>query len=254
MKFILACVCFFIVTTATSKDKADLLVYNAHVYTIDNNFTITEAIAVREGKIIDVGKSADLLDKYEATTTIDAKGKYLFPGLIDAHAHFVEYGLSLQNAGLVGTTSWPQILDKLKTFSVKNKNGWIVGNGWDQNDWKVKEFPNNEKLNELFPGRPVILSRVDGHAAIANKKALELAGIKPGDKLTGGEIEVKDGKLTGILIDNATSLVYSKIPSPSYEEIKAALLEAQKNCFAAGLTTIDDCGLSYQMAQFIQSL
>ena len=152
--------------------------YNAHVYTIDKNFTITEARAVREGKISDGGTSADLLGRYEAAITIDAKGKYIFPGLIDAHAHFVEYGMSLQNAGLVGTTSWDEVLNRLKLFSEKNKEGWLLANGWDQNDWKMKEFPINEKLNELFPDRPVILSRVDGHAVIANKKALELAGIK----------------------------------------------------------------------------
>ncbi|MEO8111206.1 MAG: amidohydrolase [Ginsengibacter sp.] len=255
MKFLLSFACFLIVTaTIQAKEKADLLIYNAHVYTVDSDFTIAEAFAVKAGKIIDVGKSDNLLNKYDAVTKIDAKGKFIFPGLIDAHAHFVEYGLSLQNADLVGTTSWEEVLARLKLFSEKNKEDWIIGNGWDQNDWEIKEFPTNEKLNELFPGRPVILSRVDGHAVIANKKALDLAGIAAGDKISGGEIEVKNGELTGILIDNATSLVYKKIPSDSKEKIKTALLDAQKNCFAAGLTTIDDCGLNYRLAIFIQSL
>jgi predicted amidohydrolase YtcJ len=109
-------------------------------------------------------------------------------------------------------------------------------------------------LNELFPDRPVLLTRIDGHAAIANQKALVIAGLKPGDKLTGGDIEVKNGNLTGILIDNAIRLVSSKVPSPTIAQSKEALLEAQQNCFAVGLTTIDDCGLSYEQIEIIDSL
>jgi hypothetical protein len=109
-------------------------------------------------------------------------------------------------------------------------------------------------LNELFPDRPVLLTRVDGHAAIANQKALEIANVKAGDKLIGGEIEVKNGKLTGILIDNAVGLVSSKIPAANIAQSKKALLDAQQNCFAVGLTTVDDCGLDYQTILFIDSL
>ncbi len=255
MKVLLAVILFFIVSSSiTTKQKADLLVFNATVYTIDFKFATAEAFVVTDGKIIDVGTTRDLREKYDAKEELNAEGKYIFPGLIDAHAHFFEYGLGLQNLDLVGTNSWDEIIEKLKSFSEKNKDGWIIGNGWDQNDWVVKDFPTNEKLNELFPDRPVILSRVDGHAVIANKKALDLAGVKAGDKLTGGEVEVKNGVLTGILIDNATSLVYSKVPGPSLEKIKQALTDAQRNCFAAGLTTIDDCGLNYRLALLINSL
>jgi hypothetical protein len=129
-----------------------------------------------------------------------------------------------------------------------------LGRGWDQNDWPVKEFPNNKRLNELFPDRPVLLERIDGHAAIANQKALELAGLKVTDKIAGGEIEIIDGKLTGILVDNAVELVGSKIPSPTIAEMKEALLDAQRNCFEQGLTTVSDCGLGYRQILFIDSL
>jgi len=100
----------------------------------------------------------------------------------------------------------------------------VQGEGWDQNDWPAKDFPNNEKLNELFPDRPVVLTRVDGHAVIANNKALDIAGIKPGQTIPGGEIETASGKLTGILIDNATNLVYRKIRNPTLSELQTALL------------------------------
>ncbi len=237
-----------------SKQKIDLLIYNATVYTVDKNFTKTEAIAVDNGKIIAVGNSKDLLKAYDATENIDAKGKFIFPGFIDAHAHFFGYGLGLQQANLAGTKSWEEVMEKVKIHAEKNKEEWIIGRGWNQNDWPVKEFPTNKKLNELFPGRPVVLTRVDGHALIANDKALQLSGIKAGDKTEGGEVEVKNGKLTGVLVDNAMDLLYSKIPRRSESQLKVALQAAEKNCFAAGLTTVVDCGQDYESALFVDSL
>lgn len=118
----------------------------------------------------------------------------------------------------------------------------------------MKEFPDNQKLNKLFPNRPVILPRIDGHAAIANSFALNLAGLKPGQKIVGGEIETINGKLTGILVDNAEGLVFSKVPPPSAKQISEALLDAQKNCFAVGLTTVTDCGISHELIPVITDL
>ena len=117
---------------------------------------------------------------------MDEDGKFIYPGFIDAHAHFLSYGLSLQKANLVGTNSWQEIIDTLRQFSNKVPDGWVIGRGWDQNDWAVKEYPSKEKLDSLFPDRPVFLTRVDGHAAIANQKALDVAHVKPGTRLTGG--------------------------------------------------------------------
>jgi predicted amidohydrolase YtcJ len=148
-----------------------------------------------------------------------------------------------------------EVVQRVKNFDSAHPNEpWILGRGWDQNKFPGKAFPSNEELNKLFPGKPVLLERVDGHASIANDKAFELAGVKAGDKIPGGEIETKNGRLTGILIDNAVDLVSSKIPSPTPAKLKEALLEAQKNCFAVGLTTIDDCGLSHEAISFVDSL
>lgn len=258
--YIFICIVFFI-SACSCKEKADLLIYNATIYTVDSSFSTAQAMVVTDGKIIATGKLTNLENKYEAKEKTDAQGKFIYPGFIDAHAHFVSYGTGLQTADLVGTNSWNEIIEKLKIFSAENKEGWLIGRGWDQNDWTTKDlpagrqdFPTNEKLNELFPDRPVLLSRIDGHAAIVNQKALDIAGIKPGYTLTGGEAEVKNGKLTGILIDNAIDLVSLKIPLQTKEQFKQALLDAEKNCFAVGLTTIDDCGLSFRSVEMIKEL
>lgn len=235
------------------RKRIDLLIYNAKIYTVDSKFSTATALAIKDGKITDVGKNG-LREKYWPAQSVDAEGKFIYPGFIDAHAHFFGYASSLQNANLVGTESWNDILVVLKSFAASHPSGWLLGRGWDQNDWPVKEFPTNKKLNALFPDRPVLLTRIDGHAAIANQKALEIAGVKAGDKLTGGEIQIKNGKLTGILVDNAVGLVSRRIPAQTQEEIKKSLLEAQQNCFAVGLTTVDDCGQSYQSVELTKQM
>ncbi len=229
-----------------SKKNADTIVYNGIVYTVDKKFSTAQAFAVTDGKIIEVGATDDILKKYAAKEMIDAKVRAIYPGFIDAHAHFVGYGQSLFQVDLYGSSSWDELLEKVKKFAAEHPNEtWIRGRGWDQNKFPGKAFPTNEKLNELFPGKAVYLTRVDGHAAIANQKAMDIAGIKPGQTLVGGEVETKDGRLTGILVDNATDLVSSFIPGATKEDYIKWLTTAEKNCFAVGLTTITDCGLMY---------
>ncbi|TMI63033.1 MAG: amidohydrolase [Bacteroidetes bacterium] len=252
-KLFTAAILFVTLISCSQKEKADLLVFNATIYIVDSAFSTAEAMVVSAGKIIATGKKDELEKSYDAKEQLDAQGKFIYPGFIDAHAHFMGYAESLTRANLVGTTSWEDALEKLKTFAADNKEGWLVGRGWDQNDWAMKEFPTNDKLNELFPDRAVLLVRIDGHAAIANIKALEEAGVKPGDKMTGGEVEVKNGKLTGILIDNAIDVVSAKISRNSEAQILKAVKQAEENCFAVGLTTIDDCGLSAASVEKIKT-
>lgn len=244
-----------LLNTSFSQQQADLMIHNATIYLVDQRFSTAEAMVIKNGKIEATGKRADLEKKYRPKKVLDANGKFIYPGFIDAHAHFVGYGTSLQTADLVGTQSWDEIITRLKAFEKNLSPGqWLTGRGWDQNDWAIKEFPDNKKLDELFPGRPVLLSRIDGHAAIANKLALDMAGLKPGDKMTGGEAEVVNGVLSGILIDNAIDRVSEKIPLLNQEQYNKSLLDAQRNCFAAGLTTIDDCGLSYTDVENIKAM
>ena len=254
-KLLLSIAIVFLLLSCSTKIKVDLLVYNATIYTVDSSFSISEAMAVKDGKIVETGKTSDLQSKYEAKEKLDAQGKFIYPGFIDAHAHFVGYGQSLFTVDLYDSKSMGEVMQRVKGFDSAHPNEtWILGRGWDQNKFPGKTFPTNEELNKLFPDKPVLLERVDGHASIANDKAFELAGVKAGDKIPGGELETKNGRLTGILIDNAVDLVSSKVPSPTPAKLKEALMEAQKNCFAVGLTTIDDCGLSHEAISFVDSL
>ena len=232
-----------------TKTTVDTLLINGTVYTVDSSFSKAEAVAVKDGKIVATGSSAELQKTYAAKETIDLQGKFLYPGFIDAHAHFYRYGLGLRNVDLTGTASWNECMDRLRIFIAEHplqKGEWLIARGWDQNDWEAKEFPTNDLLNQLFPVNPVLLRRVDGHAAVVNNIALQQGGVTAQTRLTGGDVFVVDGKPTGVLIDKAIGLVASKIPPETEEQIKGGLLAAQQNCFAVGLTTIDDCGLSYE--------
>lgn len=248
---LLACWMF---SACSFRSSADRIIVNARIYTVDSLFTVAEAMAIRDGKIVAVGKRAEIESKYKADSVEDMGGRTIIPGLHDAHAHFVQYALGLREANLVGAKSWEETLDRVQRFFADRTTGWVIGRGWDQNDWDRKEFPDNEALNELFPARPVLLVRIDGHAALANQAALELAGVHPGDTLTGGTFVTKNGRLTGLLIDNAVDRISRFIPEVTAAEYEMALQQAEQNCLAAGLTSITDCGLHHSHVNKIKSL
>jgi predicted amidohydrolase YtcJ len=236
------------------KEKADLIVYNANVYTVDNNFSKAEAFAVKNGRFLEIGTSATIRNKYNAPENYDLNGKTVLPGLIDAHCHFYQLGLNKQKVDLIGTGSFEEVIDRIIAFQNDKKMSFILGRGWDQNDWEDKTFPSRDKLDSLYPDTPVAIERVDGHAYLVNKKALEMAGITVDTEVLGGEIEKKDGKLTGILIDNPMAMVDAVMPEVDKNTQIAALMDAQKECFSYGLTTVNDAGLSKEIIALIDSL
>ena len=227
------------------RESVDLLVTNATVYTVDSTFAKAEAFAVKDGKFVAVGSSADLKSRFSAAKEVDAKGQFIYPGFYDAHCHFYRYALALPSADLVGTTSWAQVIQKLQENRKKYPQAaWLTGRGWDQNDWPTKQFPTKDTLDVLFPDVPVLIVRVDGHAAVVNQKALDLAGVTASTPISGGTITRNaQGRLTGLLVDNATRLVSSKIPDPTPAESNRLLLQAQQLCLAVGLTSLADAGL-----------
>ena len=244
MKSIFGLFSLFFLMIISAQKPADLIITNAKIYTVNAKFDIAESMAISNGKILAVGKSKDILKKYQSQNIQNLQGKSIFPGFIDAHCHFTGYATDKWKCELWGTKSWEEILARLTAYSKNAPLEWLYGRSWDQNDWPVKEFPNKAKLDELFPNRPVYLKRVDGHAAIANQKALDIAGITTNTKINGGEIEVKNGKLTGILVDNAMLLVEKYIPEISDEMAIQYFEDLQKTCFSYGLTSLHDCGIS----------
>ncbi|MDA9782875.1 amidohydrolase [Vicingaceae bacterium] len=235
-------------------ETADILIHNAKIYSVNENFDVFEAMAIKDGKIIDIGPNNELKNRYESKEIIDAQLKIIYPGLIDAHCHFLWYGNTFNEVDLVGSKSWQEALERIQKFAKTNKNEWIVGRGWDQNDWAEKEFPNNSELNRRFPNTPVFLTRIDFHAAMANNKALEIAGIKNETIVEGGVIALEDGYLTGLLIDKAITLVSEKLPKMSTEAMAFALKKAQEMCFEKGLTSVADAYLENDMVHVIDSM
>lgn len=237
------------------KKTADLIVHNAVVYTVDNQFAKAEAFAIKGGKFLETGTSKSILAKYTAKQKIDAKGRPVFPGLYDPHSHFLGLGQMLSQCDLVDTKSYGEIIERLQKFEAQHKDDrWLIGRGWDQNDWDVKVFPTKELLDKAFPNKPVFLTRIDGHAAVVNSKAIELAKISPASKVNGGDVEVMDGQLTGILVDNAMGLVRRVIPQATEEDKRKMLLAAQKECFKLGLTTVSDAGLNQDDIDLIDKM
>ncbi|NVO86212.1 amidohydrolase [Hymenobacter terrestris] len=243
-------------TSSGNRQPADLLVYNATVYTVDSAFSSAQAFAVKDGKFVGVGTAEELRDQFEAKEEVDANGQFIYPGFYDAHCHFYRYGLGLRDAELVGTNSWGEVIQQLqKQRQQYPQAAWLTGRGWDQNDWPTKQFPTKDTLDALFPNTPVFIVRVDGHAALVNQKALDMAGITARTPISGGSI-AKDsqGKLTGLLVDNAVDLVSAKIPAPGAAEAEAALLDAQQRCLAVGLTSMADAGLEKANVDFLDQL
>ncbi len=238
------------------RENVDLLVINANVYTVDKDFSRVEAFAIKDGKFADIDTSKEIQKKYLSNQIVDLKGRTITPGLIDAHCHF--YGLGqnqqVQVVDLVGTRSYDEILQKVKSFQEENPKGFILGRGWDQNDWDVKEFPTKKELDALFPDTPVALRRVDGHALLVNQKALDMAGINEDTKTTGGEIVKKNGKITGVLIDGPTGMIGEIMPSSNRAAQIQALKDAEQICLSYGLTTVNDAGLDRSTIELIDSL
>jgi hypothetical protein len=227
-------------------DTADLIIHNAQIYSCDESFTVYEAMAIRDGKIIQLGPEREILNGYQCSHVIDAALKPIFPGFHDGHAHFLGYARTLAQADLVGSNSFDEVLARLQKFAETCETEWIEGRGWDHTLWGTDEFPTNKELNRLFPDRPVLIRRVDGHAALANNKALEIAGITTETTIDGGWIEVKNDTLTGMLLDNAYDSVAQFIP-PMDDAVKLSYLkQAEKKLFEAGLTSINDAGIDHE--------
>lgn len=242
----------FLVACSDQK-SVDMIVTNAQIYTVNQNFDTVQAMVIDDENIIDLGTTAEMLKKYSSKSIVDAAGKFIYPGLIDAHCHFTGYATDRWKCDIVGTESWEAVLDSIKNYSINAPMEWIYGRGWDQNDWATKQYPDKAKLDSLFPTRPVYLKRVDGHAAIANQAALNIAGVTATTKIEGGEIALKNGQPTGLLVDNAMRIVEAFIPAINDSLTRRYYGELQQECFAVGLTGVHDCGVSEHTVDLVDA-
>jgi predicted amidohydrolase YtcJ len=235
-----------LLSVAQSAATPDLILHNARIYTMDANRTTAEAIAIRGDRIARVGTNADVLAlRGSATRVIDVSGTAIVPGLQDAHGHFTGLGASMQSIDLRGTTSYEQVVGMVRQRAASARAGeWIVGRGWDQNDWSDKQWPTHELLSAASPNNPVYLTRVDGHAGLANRRALDLAGVTgaTADPAGGRLIRGSGNQPSGVLIDTAQALVSSKIPPVSNAQLEDQILLADRETRRLGLTMVHDAG------------
>jgi len=231
-----------------------MLIQNATIYTVDSSWHIYQAMAVNDGSIIAIGSNKEINSRYTSTNNINATGKFIYPGFIDAHCHFSGYALDKYKCALEDTRSFQQVIQKLVAYEKTNELSWIYGRGWDQNKWPVKEFPTKDTLDKLFPDKPVILKRIDGHAILCNEKALEMAHITVHTTIEGGQIIKKNGQLTGVLIDNAMEPVENLIPALPAAQAEKYLQAAQNDCYSFGLTYVIDCGVKKDVINLLRHL
>ena len=235
--------------------RADLVVHNAVIHALDEAGTTYQAMAVRDGRIVEMGPEHQILNRYATPQRYDAQGRPVYPGFIDGHCHFLGYGLNLQKVDLTGAADWEEVLQRTAAFAQAHPGtDWILGRGWDQNRWPDQAMPGNDRLNTLFPDRPVLLQRVDGHAAVVNQAAMDRVGLDPSAAVEGGLMVQDAGRFTGLLLDNAVA-VFQTIFDQADEAVKRqALLDAQKDCFAVGLTMVCDAGLDVGSIGLIQRM
>lgn len=244
---------FFMLAIATAftgyATAQELVVYNADVYTMNDAQRRAQAFVAVDGRITFVGSSEEALERYPDAERLDAGGKTVVPGLIDAHAHLMGLGTSLLQVDLMGATSMDEVIERLSEFEEGlPADVWLTGRGWDQNNWPSRDFPTRGDLDRVFPDRPIWLRRVDGHAAWANTAAMEIAGldeIRSATDPEGGRI-LRDeaGEPTGVFIDSAMRMVGRHVPATTDAQHEEGLRLALEQAARYGLTGIHEAGLS----------
>ncbi|MFN5153520.1 MAG: amidohydrolase [Gemmatimonadota bacterium] len=237
---------------------ADLVVTNGRIYTADAARPVVDAMAIRGGRVVFVGDRAGAKALTGAATQVlNLDGQTVIPGMTDAHAHVLGLGQSLRNVDLVGTTSYDAVIARVVERAMQTPKGeWIIGRGWDQNDWGDTRWPSHEALSRAVPDHPVYLERVDGHAAVVNALAMQRAGLTRATKDPSGGQIIRDarGEPIGVLVDNAQSLVERSIPAATRAQVKGMIAAAITEMHRWGLTGVHDAGASAQTLELYEEL
>lgn len=243
-----------LLTSCFKGKNADLVIFNAKIHAMDDGDHVSQAMAIKDGKILEVGPDRQIMNKYAASETIDGEGKDVYPGFTDAHGHILSLVKQRLNANLVGSSSFNEVLVRMEKYAAKNKTEYIIGKGWDQSLWGEKELPTNEKLNELFPNKAVAILRIDGHAVLVNDFFLKKAGITAESKVEGGMIVLQDGKCTGLLVDNAMDKIVKMIPDFTDKQKMEAIIEIQEELFQYGITAVHEAGIDFKDIELFKKM
>jgi hypothetical protein len=243
---------------APAPAPADIIVTNARIYTVDDSRPFVSAMAVRDGKVQFVGSVREaLLYRGASTKVLDLPGRTVIPGMVDAHAHLFGLGDFLRNIDLTDTRSYDEIVSRVAARVGQSPSGrWIEGRGWDQNKWGDTRFPTHEALSRVSPNNPVVLTRIDGHAILANAAAMRAAGVTTATKdPAGGRIERgTNGEPTGVFVDNAMSIIERVVPNMSHDEMKSATLAAIAEANRWGLVALHDAGEPREVLDVFEEL
>lgn len=226
--------------------QADLILTNGRVHTADPARPRAQAIAIKGDRITFVGSAREAAAlRGSSTRVVDLAGRTVLPGLIDAHGHLTGLGSALRSVDLVGTRTYDEVIERVRQRAARSAAAsWIRGRGWDQNDWGDTRFPTHDALSRAVPDHPVVLERIDGHALIANAKAMQLAGVTSTTRDPEGGRILRDanGEPTGVFVDNAMVLIERKVPAATNAEVREGVRLAMRELNRFGLTGIGDAG------------
>ena len=263
-------------TSCMKGESVDLIIHNAQVHTMNDNGDVAEAVAIRDGKIVEVGPERQILNKYSADEYIDAQQKDVYPGWVDAHGHIINYAKQTLSVDLVGCTSYEDMIYRIEMYQSKHDRKFIIGRGWDQSRWKDDAMPTNKILSEKFPDIPVCLFRIDGHALLANDKLMKMSDVinkvaNDPELSAGGyfmfeepaELVDNDGQgiffpeptdHSGVMVDNAMNPIIDILPEFPKKELTAAILEVQQELLMYGITGVHEAGLNYDEFKLLDRL
>lgn len=237
-----------ILTSCFKGQEADLIIHNARIHSLDGSYSEFEAMAIKDGKIIELGPEREILNKYHGES-IDLKQKHVYPSFVDGHGHFLGAAKAELMAQLYDSKTKNDIVSKLRKYPNNTSGGWILGRGWNQENYPNKQMLTLEELDSIFPNNPVALIRIDGHAMVVNSQALNKCKIDTSYKVYGGSISPE-----GVLLDNAMNIIYENIPDYSDELLIPQIKKLQNQLLSYGITGVHDPGISIKDLELYQSL